>query len=78
MKVYQATGLINILEVDASEEKVNKELKNLVREDWDFKVRQMDSQEYLVVFPDKNSLDTFGKFSSFEISLYSLKGKLEK
>ena len=41
-------------------------------------MRQMDSQEYLVVFPDKNSLDTFAKFSSFEMSLYSLKGKLEK
>jgi hypothetical protein len=31
-------------------EKVDRELKHLVQEDWDFKVRKMDHQEYLVVF----------------------------
>lgn len=38
----------------------------------------MEKQEYLVVFPDKNSPDTFSKLSSFEMSLYGLKGKLVK
>lgn len=30
----------------------------------------------MVVFPDKNSLDTFTKLSRFEMSLFGLKGKL--
>lgn len=31
-----------------------------------------------MVFPDHASLDTFTKLSCFEMSLYGLKGKLEK
>jgi hypothetical protein len=43
-----------------------------------FKVRRIDKQEFIVVFPDKYSLDTFAKLSGFEMSFYGLKGKLEK
>lgn len=65
VKTHQSTGLLTILEGEASEEKVDKELKNLVREKWDFKVKQIHLQEYLVVFPDKSSLDTFTKLYEF-------------
>jgi hypothetical protein len=78
VKVIATSGPLTILEGDAIEEKVDRELKHLVKEGWDFRVRRMDKQEYLVVFPDRNSLDTFTKLSGFEMSLYGLKGKLEK
>jgi hypothetical protein len=77
-KIYQATGILTVLNGEASEEKIDNELKNLVRDSWDFKVRNMSPQEYIVVFPDKTSLDTFAKLNEFEMSLYGLKGKLEK
>jgi hypothetical protein len=78
IKAYQAIGLLTILAGDASEEKVDKELRNLVKENWDFKVKQIHLQEYLVIFPDKGSLETFTKLSEFQMSLYGLKGTIEK
>jgi hypothetical protein len=38
----------------------------------------MFQQEFLVVFPDKNSLETFVKLKCFEMSLFGLKGSLER
>jgi hypothetical protein len=78
IKTHQNTGLLVILAGEATEEKVDRELKNLVREEWDFKVKQIHIHEFLVVFPDKVSLETFSKFSEFQMSLYGLKGKVEK
>jgi hypothetical protein len=78
IKTHQAIGLITILEGEATEEKIDKELKILVREKWHFKVKQIHHQEFLVVFPDKGSLDTFAKLYEFQMSLYGLKGKIEK
>jgi hypothetical protein len=78
MKTHQNTGLLVILAGEATEEKVDRELKNLVREEWDFKVKQIHIHEFLVVFPDKVSLEAFSKLSKFQMSLYGLKGKVEK
>lgn len=78
IKTHQSTGLLTILEGEASEEKVDKELKNLVRDKCDFKVKQIHQREFLVIFPDKGSLDTFTKLTEFQMSIYGLKGKLEK
>lgn len=78
IKTYQATGLLTILEGEASEDRIDQELKHLVREKWDFKVKQIHLQEYLVVFPDKGSLDTFTKLYEFQMSLFGLKGRIEK
>jgi len=77
-KVNQAIGQITVLEMEANEEKLDKELKHLVKDTWDFKVWRIDYQEFIVVFPDKSSLDTFAKLSGFKMSLYGLKGKLAK
>lgn len=41
-------------------------------------MKQIHLHEYLVVFPDKSSLETFTKLSKFQMSLFGLKGKLEK
>lgn len=46
IKTHQATGLLTILKGDATEERVDRELKNLVKENWDFKVKQTHLQEY--------------------------------
>jgi hypothetical protein len=77
-KEAAATGIITILEGDASEEKLDRELKHLVQGDWDFKVRKMDLQEYLVIFPDNKSLETFSRLTCLEMSLFGLKSKIEK
>lgn len=67
-----------MLQGDATEEKLDKKLKNLVKDNWDFKVKNIHLQEYLVVFPDKGSLETFTKLSEFQMSLFGLKGRIEK
>lgn len=77
-KINQVTGILTVTNGVASEEKIDKELKNLVRDNWDFKVRKMGEKEFLVNFPDKASLDTFTKLSNFGMPLYGLTGKLEK
>jgi hypothetical protein len=77
-KEYSASGILIVLDGDATEGKIDKQLKNLVKEDWDFKVKKIDKAEFLVGFPDKSSLDTFTKLSEFQMSLFGLKGKLEK
>ena len=66
-----------MIEGDAIEEKLNKELKNFVKSNWDFRVRKMHRQEYMVVFPNKGSLETFTKLSEFQMSLFGLKGRIE-
>lgn len=77
VKANQATGFITILVGEANEEKIDMELKNLVRGDWDFRVRKSHMQECMVVFPDKNTLSMFAKLSGFEMPLFGLKGKNE-
>jgi hypothetical protein len=77
VKTYQATGLLTILEGEATEEKLDQELKNLVQSKWDYKVKRMDKQEFLVVFPNKSSLETFAKLKCFEMPLFGLKRTLE-
>jgi hypothetical protein len=72
-----ATGFITVLVGEENEEKIDKELKNLVRSDWDFRVRKSHQQEYMVVFPDRNTLGMFSKLSEFEMPLYGIKGRLE-
>jgi hypothetical protein len=78
VKEAAATAIVTVLEGDASVEKADRELKHLVQEDWDFKVRKMDHQEYLVVFPDNRSLETFTKLTCLEMSLFGLKSKIKK
>jgi hypothetical protein len=77
VKTYQATGLLTILEGEATEEKLDQELKNLVQSKWDYKVKRMDKQKFLVVFPDKSFLENFAKLKCFEMPLFGLKGTLE-
>jgi hypothetical protein len=77
VKTNQATGFLTVLLGEANEEKIDQELKNLVKGDWDFRVRKSHQQEFMVVFPDKNTLGMFSKLSEFAMPLYRLKRKLE-
>ena len=77
-KVNKFGGLITVLDGEASEDKLDKELKNLVNPKWDFQIKELSSQEFGVSFPDQNSLDTFSKFTGVELALYGLKVKISK
>lgn len=76
LKVSQATGFLTVTQGEATEDRIDKELKNLVRGDWDFRVKKIDLQEYMVVFPDKNTLGMFSKLAEFAMPPFGLKGSI--
>lgn len=46
-------GCIKILEGMADEKKVEEELRNLIENRWDWQVKKLSRDEYMVVFPNK-------------------------
>ncbi|CAL4933356.1 unnamed protein product [Urochloa decumbens] len=71
---FNATLLI--LEGNASESKLDNELKNLVNATWDFHVRQATNGEFRAAFPDQGSIDTLSKLSEIKLALYGIKVKI--
>ncbi|KAG2604329.1 hypothetical protein PVAP13_4NG046900 [Panicum virgatum] len=71
-------GLISVIEGQATEEKLEKELKNLIKSDWDYHVKELDRNEYSATFPDQMSLDTFAKLTTVGLAIYGLKVKISK
>jgi hypothetical protein len=49
----KASAIIQILQSDASEKKVEDELRNLINNKWNWQVKQVDVKEFTAVFPDK-------------------------
>jgi hypothetical protein len=41
VKISQTTGLLTMIEGEAIEAKLDRDLKNLVNESWDFRVRKI-------------------------------------
>ncbi|CAD6240160.1 unnamed protein product [Miscanthus lutarioriparius] len=78
VKQSQAMGMVLVHQGDASEAKLNEELKLVVNDRWDFQARQMTSSEYMVVFLDKGTLETFSKIAYLELPIYKLKVKISK
>lgn len=74
----QAAGVVVVLEGDADEDKINEELKMVVDDKWDFKPRRMFSNEFLVVFPHKGTLETFSRCADFGLPIHNLKVKILK
>jgi hypothetical protein len=72
------SGLVIVQEGEATEDKLTRELKHLVREDWNFQLKQITDNEYRVAFPDQNSIDTFSKMTGIHLALYGLKVKIIK
>lgn len=69
----QAVGLVLVLEGMATEEKLNEDLRTVVNEKWDFQARQLFQNEFMVIFPDKGTLETFSRMTSFELPIHQLK-----
>lgn len=67
-----------MLEGAASKAKVEKELKNLIDKEWDFKVKKLASGDYMATFPDVLSVEMFSKFSYVDLALYGLKAKISR
>jgi hypothetical protein len=74
----KASCIIQVLQGDASEKKIEDELMNLINNKWEWQVKQVEAKEYTVVFPDKNSLDTFLKISEILLSVHGIKVKILK
>lgn len=70
--------MIVVQEGEATEEKLEEELKNLVKADWDFQVMQVTRDEFRVAFPNQGSLETFSKLSEVVLALYGLRVKISK
>jgi hypothetical protein len=62
---------------EASEKKI-EEMKNLINNKWDWQVRQMDVNEFVIVFPDKGTFDTFSKISEILMNVHGIKVKILK
>jgi hypothetical protein len=60
-----------------SEKKI-EEMKNLINNKWDWQVRQMDVNEFVIVFPDKGTFDTFSKISEILMNVHGIKVKILK
>jgi hypothetical protein len=78
VQVNMLNAVIHILEGEPTEEKLDRELKNLVQANWDFRVRRMDKHDFSASFPDKSSLESYAKLSSLELPLYSYRVQVTK
>lgn len=78
VKYSQTTGIVHVLEGNVNEDKLNEELRLVVDDKWNFQARRMTDTEFLVVFPDKGTLETFTRFADFDLSIYNLNVKISK
>ncbi|TVU21064.1 hypothetical protein EJB05_30676, partial [Eragrostis curvula] len=74
----ETTGLVTVLQGEANEDKIDGELKNLIDPNWDWKVRRVAEEEYVVIFPNTQALDTFSKMADLRTTIYGLKIKISK
>lgn len=54
-----------------SETKMEAELKNLIDEKWEWKVRKISDKEFLAVFPNKQILEVFSKSAGVTMALFN-------
>lgn len=54
-----------------TESKLEEELKHLIDEKWQWKVKKIAERDFLAVFPNKILLDAFSKSAGFKIALYN-------
>jgi hypothetical protein len=76
--VVKTSCLIHVTQRDASEKKLEEELKKIINNQWDWSVRQVDAKEYTTIFPNKISLGTFSKISEILMSLHGIKVRILK
>ena len=71
-------AIINIISGEATELRVEEEIKHLIDGKWEWKVKQTPSQDYLVSFPNKSILETFSKSNAIELAVHGIKAKVSK
>lgn len=54
-----------------TENKMEDELKHLIDEKWQWKVKKISEKEFLAVFPNKKILDVFSKSAGFTMAVYN-------
>ncbi|RLN42622.1 hypothetical protein C2845_PM01G37100 [Panicum miliaceum] len=62
----------------ATTSKIEEELRHLVDDKWDWRVKQVDSDNFLAVFPNKMILNTFSRSRSIELALNKISAKVTK
>jgi hypothetical protein len=74
----KAVSIIQVLQGEASEKKIEGELENLINSNWEWQVKQVDAREYTAIFPDESSLETFSKISEILLSGHGIKVRVVK
>ncbi|CAL4989033.1 unnamed protein product [Urochloa decumbens] len=69
-------GLISVEKGEASESRIEEELKHLIDGKWEWKVRKIAENEYLATFPDKQILETLSKSNGVSMALYNIWAKI--
>lgn len=64
-------GLVKVEKLGMSASKMEDELKYLIDEKWNWKVKKVAEKEFLAAFPNKQILDMFSKSAGFAMSLYN-------
>jgi hypothetical protein len=75
-KAPEHVGLISLQSGEAFVERMEKELKHLIDEKWQWKVKQISHKEYLASFPNKQILEAFSRSNGFNLALYNISASL--
>ena len=77
-KPEENLGAIQIVSGKASVDWVEEELKHLIDNKWDWKVRQISDREFLAVFPNKTILGAFSKSNGIKLALHNIFAKVSR
>lgn len=64
-------GHIRVEKGGMTENKMEEELKNLIDEKWQWRVKKVADKEFLAVFPNKQLLEVFSKSAGFTMAVYN-------
>ncbi|CAO2177896.1 unnamed protein product [Urochloa humidicola] len=69
-------GLLTIESGEANVERIEEELKHMIDDKWQWKVKRISNTEYLATFPNKQILDAFSKSKGVTFARYNIVAKL--
>jgi hypothetical protein len=69
-------GLIRVKKGEATVERIEKELRNLIDDKWLWKVKQVADNEYVAMFPNKQILEALSRSNGVELALYNISATL--
>lgn len=70
-QIIEHQGLIRVEKGGMSEHKMEEELRNLIDDKWQWRVKKVGEKEFLAIFPSKQLLDVFSKSAGFTMALYN-------